>query len=296
MPEHQPAHTLTHGHGQAHGHAHDAALARMLELDAVVHHRYLVEMTTWLRLLATGGQASAQAGGQAAGSVERILDVGAGTGAGTLALAERFPAASIVAIDISDDMLHRVRELARRNGIEGRVSTERADVAADLQLGSFDLAWASASLHEVTDPDRAFANLYEAVRPGGLLAVVEMAAPPRVLPDGLPELEERRHHHLERARDGRVDHPDWSDAVARAGFETLATRTFTVDEPVDGSGPAGEYAHLYLERIAQAVRPHLDETDQELLARLLDDGPDSLRRRTDLRLRSTRTAWIARRP
>jgi SAM-dependent methyltransferase len=70
----------------------------------------------------------------------RILDVGTGTGAGALRLAQRFPAAQVVGVDLSDAML----EQARRNTpdeLGDRVRYERADASA-LPFGddSFELA------------------------------------------------------------------------------------------------------------------------------------------------------------
>ncbi|WP_217629084.1 class I SAM-dependent methyltransferase [Sanguibacter gelidistatuariae] len=257
----------------------------MLELDALVHKGYLTDVTTWLQGLA------ADAG------VQRVLDVGAGAGSGTIALAQRFPEANVVATDLSEGMLERVRSLADASGLAGRVSTELADIGADVaRLGTFDLAWASASLHEVGDPDRAFRNLRDALRPGGLLAVVEMDSPPRMLPLDLADFEDRLYAAFAHASQGNAYHPDWTDPLYRSGFELEVRRTFMIDEPADGRGRAGEYATLYLSRIAQASTANLDDADRALLTTLLGDGPDGLRQRADLRLRGSRTAWIARRP
>ena len=72
-------------------------------------------------------------------SPARILDVGTGTGAGALRLAQRFPEAQIVGVDISDAMLGQ----ARRNtadDLRERVRFERADASAlPFGDGSFDL-------------------------------------------------------------------------------------------------------------------------------------------------------------
>jgi ubiquinone/menaquinone biosynthesis C-methylase UbiE len=69
----------------------------------------------------------------------RILDVGTGTGAGALRLAQRFPTAEIVGVDLSDAML----EQARRNTpaeLRERVSWQRADASAlPFGDGSFEL-------------------------------------------------------------------------------------------------------------------------------------------------------------
>jgi ubiquinone/menaquinone biosynthesis C-methylase UbiE len=70
----------------------------------------------------------------------RVLDIGTGTGAGAQRLAERFPGAQVVGVDLSDAML----EQARRNTpaeLRDRLRYERADAAAlPFAEGSFELA------------------------------------------------------------------------------------------------------------------------------------------------------------
>jgi len=67
----------------------------------------------------------------------RILDVGTGTGAGALTLARRFPAATVVGVDLSDAMLAQAR---RNTPAELRVTYERADASAlPFPDGSFEL-------------------------------------------------------------------------------------------------------------------------------------------------------------
>jgi len=58
----------------------------------------------------------------AANPPARILDLGTGTGAIALALAKRFPEATVVAVDASDDALALAGENARALGLEARVS------------------------------------------------------------------------------------------------------------------------------------------------------------------------------
>jgi ubiquinone/menaquinone biosynthesis C-methylase UbiE len=67
----------------------------------------------------------------------RILDVGTGTGAGALRLAQRFPEATVVGVDLSDAMLVQAR---RNTPAELNVTYERADASAlPFADGSFDL-------------------------------------------------------------------------------------------------------------------------------------------------------------
>ena len=258
---------------------------RLIELDAIVHGGFLTDVMSWFRGLADDID------------VRRVLDVGAGTGAGTVALAQQFVGAEVVAADVSEGMLERVRALAATRGLAERISTEHADIAADVSgLGRFDVAWASASLHEAADPDQAFRNLFAALRPGGLLAIVEMNGPPQVLPLELADLEDRLHAAFEPVRQGNAYNLDWSAPLERAGFDLEVLRTVTIEETVDGRGPAGEFATLFLTRMVSAAAAQLSASDAVQLAALLGDGADGLRQRSDLRLRGTRSVWLARRP
>ncbi len=63
-----------------------------------------------------------------------VLDVGTGTGEGALAVAERFPEARIVGVDLSEAMLERARAKLPS------ARFERADASAlPFEAGSFDL-------------------------------------------------------------------------------------------------------------------------------------------------------------
>ena len=112
------------------------------------------------------------------------MDLGCGTGAGALALAQRFGGADVTAVDVSASMLGRLQAKARERGLAGRIRTLQADLDAGWPaVGLVDLVWASNSLHHVEDPDQVLAGAFAALRPGGLLAVAEMDSFPRFLPD-----------------------------------------------------------------------------------------------------------------
>jgi SAM-dependent methyltransferase len=271
-------------------HHHGPQLAELLDLDAEVLHSYLSDVTAWVRQ-------------QAAAEPRRVLDLGAGSGTGTIALARCFAGAEVVAVDQSADMLARVRSRAAGLGLAGRVTTVQADLdAAWPAVEPADVAWASNVLHELARPDRVLADAYAAVRPGGLLAVAEFGAWPRFLPDdlglGRPGLEARCHAALESEAAGPpTPHgTDWGPRLAEAGFAPVARRTFAIDLRPPLPPAAGRYARAYLRRIRPGLDGRLDAGDLAVLDTLIDsDGPDGLLRRADLRVRSTRTAWAARR-
>jgi SAM-dependent methyltransferase len=268
------------------------AFAELLDLDAEVLHAYLSELTGWVRQLA----------GDRAG--RRIVDLGAGTGTGTVALARRFGDAEVIAVDGSGELLSRIQARARDLGLAGRVTVVRADLDTEWPaVGAVDLAWASMSLHHLADPDRVLRDVFAALRPGGLLAVAEMDSSLRFLPDdvgrGRPGLEARGQDALAGPRGEALPHlgSDWGLRLAGAGFEVTARRTFTIDLAAPLPAAAGRYAWLSLSRARAALEGQLAADDLATLDALLaTSGPDSLLHRRDLVIRGTRTAWAARRP
>jgi ubiquinone/menaquinone biosynthesis C-methylase UbiE len=70
---------------------------------------------------------------------ERILELGTGTGAGAFVLADRFPGATVRAVDLSEEMIRRARVKASERG-EGAPEFEVADAGAlPYDDASFDL-------------------------------------------------------------------------------------------------------------------------------------------------------------
>ena len=269
-----------------------AAMAELLDLDGEVLHSFLSEITGWVRELAADLPC------------RRILDLGAGTGTGALALLQRFEGADVIALDRSGQLLDRLRDKARDLGLADRVRTEQADLdAAWPAIGTVDLAWASMSLHHMADPDRVLAEVFAAIRPGGLLAVAEMGAFPRFLPDdlgfGRPGLEARCHATLAEGLASELPHlgSDWGPPLRQAGFTIEAERPFAIELRPPLPASAGRYAQLSLQRIRSGLDGRISADDLAALDTLIDsDGPDGVLRRGDLSVRASKVVWVARRP
>ncbi len=101
----------------------------------------------------------------------RILDAGCGTGEGASRLAELFPKASVVGVDIIDHHLEFAR--SRYANFAPRLAFEHQSVfelqAAD---GSFDLTVCRHVLHSIPYPDRVIAELARVTRRGGTLHLI----------------------------------------------------------------------------------------------------------------------------
>ena len=95
-----------------------------------------------------------------------VLDVGCGTGRVTEALVALVPQGRVLALDASEDMV----ALARRR-LGDRAEVWCQDVL-DLHLDSpVDVIVSTAALHWVTDHDRLWPRLAQALRPGGRLEI-----------------------------------------------------------------------------------------------------------------------------
>jgi SAM-dependent methyltransferase len=264
-------------------HDDDAALGQLLELDAEVLHSYLSELTAWLGQLCDR-------------QPRHIADLGSGTGTGALALAHRFPSASVTAIDLSPQLLQRLSARANALGLSDRVHAVQADLDADWPpMPASDLIWAASSLHHLSAPDRALAHAFAALRPGGLLAVTEMDFFPRFLPEdagvGRPGLESRIHAALNTATPA-----EWSAQLIRSGFVLQATRPFVIDLTAPLPPTTGRYAWTSLRQLRSHLTTQLPPDDLTALDTLLDaDNPLGVLHRGDLTVRTTRTTWVARR-
>ena len=283
-------------HGRHHhegtGEIDAAAMVELLDLDAEVMHSYLSEVVAWVHDLATDRPC------------RRILDLGCGTGSGTFVLAARFEAADVIAVDMSAVLLARLSDKARDRGVANRIRTVEADLDHVWPaIDAVDLAWASNSLHHMSDPDRVLADVFATIRPGGLLAVAEVESFPRFLPDdvglGRPGLEARCHAAAAEARAHDLPHlgDDWGARLRGAGFAIEGERRFTIDLPRPLPAATGRYAQASLRRLRSGLDGRLDADDLGTLDALID-GHNSLGvlRRDDLTVRAARTVWVARRP
>ena len=114
--------------------------------------------------------------GPSAGS-RRWLELGAGEGAFTLALADLLGlGGSIVALDRDAGSLRRLAVEVPRRFPGCNLRTVLADFRDSLPEGPFDGVLAANSLHFVTDPVAVLQRARAVLRPGGRLIVVEYDA------------------------------------------------------------------------------------------------------------------------
>ncbi|MDV6375237.1 methyltransferase domain-containing protein [Deinococcus arenicola] len=98
-----------------------------------------------------------------------IVDLGCGTGEQAAQLAARFPAARVLGLDSSPEMLARAAEHSVSKGSAPNLHFEQGSIL-DLR-GDFDLIYSNAALQWLPDHPALLAQLWTHLRPGGVLAV-----------------------------------------------------------------------------------------------------------------------------
>jgi ubiquinone/menaquinone biosynthesis C-methylase UbiE len=101
----------------------------------------------------------------------RILDAGCGTGEASWRLAEAFPAATLLGVDVLDGSLGRAREKSARFGERVRFEN-RSIFELGLPSSSFDLVVCRHVLQSIPHADRAIAELSRVTRPGGTVHLI----------------------------------------------------------------------------------------------------------------------------
>jgi SAM-dependent methyltransferase len=106
-----------------------------------------------------------------------VADVGCGYGAATVLLATAYPNSTIVGFDYHDSSIASARSRASAAEVDSNVTFEVAG-AKDFP-GQYDLICLFDCLHDMGDPVGAARHVRDALRPGGVLLLVEPAAADR---------------------------------------------------------------------------------------------------------------------
>ena len=111
----------------------------------------------------------------------RVLEVGPGAGFFSIAVAQAIPEGRLELVDVQLEMLQKARRRLRRAAVRHAGYTQASGVKLPFRSGAFDVAFLVAVLGEVPDPKACLASIAEALRPGGLLSVVELPGDPDAL-------------------------------------------------------------------------------------------------------------------
>jgi SAM-dependent methyltransferase len=217
--------------------------------------------------------------------VRGIVDLGAGTGAGSRLLRDRFPNATVTCVDNDPQMLELLCEqgfaVFEADLDDGFPALAGNSTTTDAE--PIDLVWASSSLHHVAHPARLLSGVRRTLGTDGVLVVVELAGLPRFLSDPRGALLEQRCH-AAAAAEGWNHYPDWTPVIEATGFAVTKSEVTTA-APVTAA--AREYAQQWFARFSQLTALTADDRDvvQDLLGRFSED--------VELGPRATRNVWVA---
>lgn len=176
------------------------------------------------------------------GPGDRVLDLAAGTGDLTLALARRRPA-FIASTDLVPSMLARGMEKAAAARISAPVAFGAVDACAlPFADESFDVATVAFGVRNFANRASHFSEARRVLRPGGRYVILEFTPPPRgwIQPLYTFYLEQilarlgklltgdvRPFEHLAQSIQGFPEAEDLADELRDAGFQKVAWETMT---------------------------------------------------------------------
>ena len=143
----------------------------------------------------------------------RIVDIGCGTGAGTLILAEKYKS-KVRAVDFSQEFLEELEDRAKLRGLEHLVETIECDMGnLDLEPGSIDLLWSEGAAYNITF-DGALKTWRPLMASNGIAVISEMNYFTNEVPEPVNAF-------MQNAYPAIKTQPDNSDIINLSGFEVL---------------------------------------------------------------------------
>ena len=104
----------------------------------------------------------------------QIADIGCGTGASTLVLAEEFEGPRITAVDLFPQFLERLEQAAERKKLRSRIATRNVSMdKLPFAQESLDAIWSEGAIYNIGF-EQGVRTWRPLLKPGGVLAVSEL--------------------------------------------------------------------------------------------------------------------------
>jgi MPBQ/MSBQ methyltransferase len=155
---------------------------------------------------------------------DRVLDVGSGLGGPSRYLAWRY-GCHVSGVDLTAEFCRVAELLTRLTGLVGKADYRQGD-ALELPFdnASFDVVWSQNAAMNIADRDRLYREMHRVLKPGGRVALQEVAAGP----GGPP------HFPVQWAREPRISFL-FSQAETRAKLEAAGFRVLAWQDTTEAS-------------------------------------------------------------
>ncbi len=154
----------------------------------------------------------------------KLLDVACGPGVVTAALAPR--AKSVVAFDATQEMLEKARARCAKAGLTNVSFRQGNAEGLPFGDGEFDGVVTRLAIHHFAEPQRALAEMFRVLRPGGSVVIVDIVS-------SEDAREEALQNAIERLRDPShvrmLPASELDRRIATAGFQELEQTTWDKD-------------------------------------------------------------------
>ena len=158
-----------------------------------------------------------------------VAEIGAGAGEMALDAAQQVgPTGHVYATEVSSEKLAHLRELAANQEGHNITVIEGSQSGTNLPAECCDSIYMRRVYHHFTEPQKMDANLFQSLKPGGLLAVIDF--PPRAWLPPVPGVPANRGGH-------GMPKDILIQELTRAGFQVFS-------EPADW--PDGNYCVVFL--------------------------------------------------
>lgn len=103
-----------------------------------------------------------------------VADIGAGEGDQTLAIARHVgPTGQVYSTELGEDSLEELREAIEGSDAENVTVLEGSPTETNLPEGVFDGIYLRRVYHHIGDPPSMNASIFESLKPGGRLAIID---------------------------------------------------------------------------------------------------------------------------
>jgi phosphoethanolamine N-methyltransferase len=152
---------------------------------------------------------------------KRILDIGCGSGAITLSLAQDHGAGQVVGVDVEFDVCKAAQSRIDRADMADRVTITQVEPGLlPFPDASFDLVFSKDSIIHIPDKDFLAGEALRVLRPGGWFAASDWL----ISHDNTPSEEMKTYIALEALDFAMASPKTYRDAMQRAGFVNVSLR------------------------------------------------------------------------